>query len=240
MITAASPELVDKLVLANRIIYDQGVVDGMGHVSVRHNALPNAFLLSANRAPGLVRRADIVAYDLDGQALVADAPRPYLERFIHAEIYRARPDVNAVVHSHSPNVIPFSITRTPLKPVFHMAGFLGSGAGFFEIREAAGDTDMLIREPYLGQALARSLGGHTCVLMRGHGSTVVGSSLEQAVYRAVYMESNAKIQLQANGLGEIEFLNEREARLAADCNDTQLQRPWFLWVSKLGELDLDS
>jgi HCOMODA/2-hydroxy-3-carboxy-muconic semialdehyde decarboxylase len=229
---------VDRVVYANRILYDQGVVDGLGHVSVRHPSEPGVFLLSCNRAPGLVKREDIVCYDLDGNAVSQTSERPYLERFIHSEIYRARPDVVAVVHSHSPSVIPFAITHKPLKPVFHMSGFLGSGSAHFEIREAAGNTDMLIRSPYLGEALAKSLGKHNCVLMRGHGSTVVGTSLEQVVYRAIYAEVNAKLQLAANGLGEISFLNEEEAQLSSDMNDGQIPRSWNLWVTRLGHVDL--
>jgi len=238
-IPAPASELVDKLVLANRILYDQGIVDGLGHASVRHDSVPDVFLLSCNRAPGLVRRQDIVCYDHAGDAVSQTRERPYLERFIHAEIYRARPDVVAVVHSHSPNVIPFAITHNPLRPVFHMSGFLGSGSAHFEIREAGGNTDMLIRSSYLGAALARSLGRHSCVLMRGHGSTVVGASLEQAVYRAIYAEVNAQLQLAAQGLGEITYLNEEEAQLASDMNDGQIPRSWQLWIKRLGELDLD-
>ncbi len=233
------PELVDRLVLANRILYDQGIVDGLGHASVRHDSEPDVFLLSCNRAPGMVRRRDIVCYDQDGDAVSDGAERPYLERFIHSEIYRARPDVVAVVHSHSPSVIPFAVTRHRLRPVFHMAGFLGGGSAHFEIRDEAGDTDMLIRSPQLGRALARSLGDCSCVLMRGHGSTVVGASLEQAVYRAIYAEANARLQLAAQPLGEIEFLNDEEARLSAEMNDGQIPRSWNLWVSRLGTIDLD-
>lgn len=235
---APPSDLVERVVYANRILYDQGVVDGLGHVSVRHPSEPGVFLLSCNRAPGLVKREDIVCYDLDGNAVSQTSERPYLERFIHSEIYRARPDVVAVVHSHSPSVIPFAITHKPLKPVFHMSGFLGSGSAHFEIREAAGNTDMLIRSPYLGEALAKSLGKHNCVLMRGHGSTVVGTSLEQVVYRAIYAEVNAKLQLAANGLGEISFLNEEEAQLSSDMNDGQIPRSWNLWVTRLGHVDL--
>lgn len=231
-------DLVDRLVYANRILYDQGVVDGLGHASVRHDSASGVFLLSCNRAPGMVRRQDIVCYDYDGNAVSETSERPYLERFIHAEIYRARPDVVAVVHSHSPSVIPFAITQTPLRPVFHMSGFLGTGSAHFEIREAGGNTDMLIRSPYLGEALARSLGSHSCVLMRGHGSTVVGNSLEQAIYRAIYAEVNARMQLAAQGLGEISFLNEEEAQLSSDMNDGQIPRSWNLWVKRLGEVDL--
>ncbi len=234
-----SPELVDKLVYANRILYDHGIVDGLGHASVRHDNVPDVFLLSCNRAPAMVRRRDIVCYDYAGDAVSETSERPYLERFIHAEIYRARPDVVAVVHSHSPSVIPFAITHNPLRPVFHMSGFLGAGSAHFEIREAGGNTDMLIRSSYLGEALARSLGRHSCVLMRGHGSTVVGASLEQAVYRAIYAEVNAKLQLAAQGLGEITFLNEEEAQLSSDMNDGQMPRSWALWIKRLGEVDLD-
>jgi HCOMODA/2-hydroxy-3-carboxy-muconic semialdehyde decarboxylase len=235
---APPSDLVDRLVYANRILYDQGIVDGLGHVSLRHPTQDGVFLLSCNRAPGLVKRQDIVCYDLDGNAVSQTTERPYLERFIHSEIYRARPDVVAVVHSHSPSVIPFAITHNPLKPVFHMSGFLGSGSAHFEIREAAGNSDMLIRSAYLGEALAKSLGKHNCVLMRGHGSTVVGTSLEQVVYRAIYAEVNAKLQLAANGLGEISFLNEEEAQLASDMNDGQIPRSWNLWVTRLGQVDI--
>jgi ribulose-5-phosphate 4-epimerase/fuculose-1-phosphate aldolase len=239
-VTAPEPALIDKLVYSNRILYDQGVVDALGHASVRHNSEPGVFLLSCNRAPGMCRRQDIVCYDFDGNAVSNTAERPYLERFIHAEIYRARPDVTAIVHSHSQNVIPFAITKNDLRPVFHMSGFLGEGSAQFEIRDVGGNTDMLIRSTYLGQALARSLGSKSCVLMRGHGSTVVGTSLEQCVYRAIYAEVNAKLQLQAQGLGEIIFLNEEEAQLSSDMNDGQLPRSWNLWISRLGAVDLDT
>lgn len=233
-------DLARELALANRILYDQGIVDGLGHVSVRHPDDPALFLLAANRAPGLVRSTDIVCYRLDGSALDPDAPRPYLERFIHGEIYRARADVSSVVHSHSMSVIPFACTQQPLRPMFHMAGFLHEGSAHFEIRDAGGDTDMLISSPYLGQALARSLGGHSCVLMRGHGSTVVGSHLHQAVFRAVYAEANARLQLSAQSLGPATYLNPREAQLASDMNDGQIPRSWDLWVRRLGEIDLDN
>lgn len=231
-------ELVDKLVYANRILYDHNIVDGLGHVSVRHPNEPDTFLLSCNRAPGMVCRKDITTYDFDGNTLSNQTERPYLERFIHGEIYRARPDVMSVVHSHSINVIPFAITKNRLKPVFHMSGFLGEGSAHFEIREAGGDTDMLISSSYLGAALARSLGKCSCVLMRGHGSTVVGTSLEQAVYRAIYTEINAKLQLTAMNLGEITFLNNNEAQLSSDMNDGQIPRSWNLWIKRLGNIDL--
>ena len=225
----ADPQLIAKVALANRILYDQGVVDGFGHVSVRHDRSPAHFLLARNMAPGLVASEDILTFDHDGNALDAGGRRLYLERFIHAEIYRARPDVQAVVHSHSPSVIPFAATRTPLRPIYHMSGFLGAGSAIFEIRDVAGDTDLLIRDPALGRALASALGTHSAILMRGHGSTVVGTSLEQAVYRAIYAETNARLQSQAVALGEVTYLNEVEAAKAAATNDTQIARAWELW-----------
>jgi len=235
-VSAPDPALIDKLVIANRILYDQGVVDGFGHVSVRHDQSPAHFLLARNMAPALVRREDIVTFDQDGTALDADGRRVYLERFIHGEIYRARADVNAVVHSHSPSVIPFGVTRQSLRPVFHMSGFLGQGTALFDIRDTAGDTDMLISSSQLGKALAESLGARSTVLMRGHGSTVVGTSIEQAIYRAIYAEVNAKLQMQAMGLGDVTYLNEHEAAKAMATNDTQLARVWELWSKKVGPI----
>ena len=237
MPAAADRALIDKLVLANRILYRQGVVDGFGHVSVRHDQSSDHFLLARNMAPGLVRREDIVTFDLDGAALDAAGRRVYLERFIHAEVYRARPDVQSVVHSHSPNVIPFGVTGTPLQPVFHMSGFLAEGSALFEIRDVAGDTDMLISNASLGVALAAALGSRSTVQMRGHGSTVVGASLEQAVYRAIYAEVNARLQAQARQLGEVTYLNAVEAAKAAAINDTQLPRVWELWAREIGAVE---
>ena len=235
--TSADPALLDRLVLANRILYRQGVVDGFGHVSVRHDREPGHFLLARTMAPGLVRREDILTFDLDGHALDAEGRRVYLERFIHGEIYRARPDVQAIAHSHSPSVIPFGATGTALRPIFHMSGFLGEGAALFEIRDVAGDTDMLVSSGPLGVALARALGQRSTVLMRGHGSTVVGASLEQAVYRAVYAEVNARMQLQAVALGEVTYLNATEAAKAAATNDGQIPRVWDLWARDVGPIE---
>jgi ribulose-5-phosphate 4-epimerase/fuculose-1-phosphate aldolase len=229
----ADPALIEKLAIANRILFDQGVVDGFGHISVRHDKSPDHFLLSCNRAPGLVRPEDILSYDLNGDLAVPSDKRSYLERFIHSEIYRVRPDVVSVVHSHSPSVIPFGVTGQRLRPVFHMSGFLGSGSSLFEIRDAGGNTDMLIRDSGLGKALAKSLGQHNCVLMRGHGSTTVAPSIELAVYRAIYAEVNAKLQLQAAALGPINFLTEEEAALAAATTEGQVVRAWDLWRGRL-------
>ncbi len=232
----SDPALAEKLALANRILYDQNVVDGFGHISVRHDKSPDHFLLSCNRAPGLVNASDILTYDLNGDLAKPSDKRSYLERFIHAEIYRVRPDVMSVVHSHSQSVIPFGATGQRLRPIFHMSGFLGSGSALFEIRDTAGNTDLLIRDMGLGKALAKSLGQHNCVLMRGHGSTTVGPSIEVAVYRAIYAEVNAKLQIQAAALGPINFLTEEEAALAAATTEGQVVRAWDLWRGNIGAM----
>ncbi len=232
----SDPALAEKLALANRILYDQNVVDGFGHISVRHDKSLEHFLLSCNRAPGLVNASDILTYDLNGDLTETSDKRSYLERFIHAEIYRVRPDVMSVVHSHSQSVIPFGVTGQRLRPIFHMSGFLGSGSALFEIRDTAGNTDLLIRDMGLGKALAKSLGQHNCVLMRGHGSTTVGPSIEVAVYRAIYAEINAKLQIQAAALGPINFLTEEEAALAAATTEGQVVRAWDLWRGNIGAM----
>jgi HCOMODA/2-hydroxy-3-carboxy-muconic semialdehyde decarboxylase len=225
--------LIDDLVSANHILYREGVVDGFGHVSVRDARDPERFLLSRSLAPGRVRARDIMEFGMDGEPLNARGRRPYLERFIHSEIYRARPDVVAVVHSHSPSVIPFGVTGTSLRPVFHMSGFLGAGTPNFEIRESGGPaTDMLIRDRKLGAALAKSLGAASFALMRGHGSVAVGSALKQVVYRAIYAEVNARLQSEALRLGAINFLNDAEAANAARTNDGVIDRPWELWLAR--------
>ena len=230
------PTLIDDLVLANHILYNEGVVDGFGHVSVRHPERPDRYLLARSIAPAVVTREDIMEFDLASNAVGATGARPYLERFIHGEIYRARPDVHAVVHSHSPSVIPFSVTGTRLQPIFHLGGFLGSGAPIFEIREAGGpETDMLIRTADLGAALAATLGSAAYALMRGHGSVAVGGSLKQAVYRAIYAEVNARLQAEAARLGDITFLNAVEAANAAATNDQMVDRPWELWKMRVAD-----
>src|SRR5215469_18163231 len=189
---------VDDLVAANRILTDQGVVDGFGHVSSRHEVDPTRFLLARSMAPGLVTADDIMEFDLDGNALDPRGRTLYTERFIHSEIYKAHPEITAIVHSHSPSIIPFGVIKVPLRPIYHMSSFLGAGVPIFEIRETGGPaTDMLIRTPELGAALARRLGKAAVALLRGHGNVVIGDTLQQVVFRAIYTEINAKLQAEA-------------------------------------------
>ena len=225
--------LLDDLVAANRILAGHGVLDGFGHVSARHPARPDRYLLSRSLAPGLVTADDIVTFDLDSNPVDGDDRRPYLERFIHGEIYRLRPDVVAVVHSHSPSVIPFAASSVPLRPVYHMGSFLGARAPVFEIRERFGTTDMLVRNPDHGAALAAALGDAPVVLMRGHGFCTVGQSIPVAVFRAIYTETNAGLQQQAIALGgTVTYLDEGEAKLSEATNRSVVARPWELWKAK--------
>lgn len=227
---SASPALIDDLVVANHILVNEGVLDGFGHISVRHDQDPGRFLIARSMAPGLVTADDIVVCDLDGNVHDAQGRKTYVERFIHSEIYRVRPDVKAVIHSHSPAVIPFGVTGARLRPICHMSGFLGAQVPVFEIRHAAGEsTDLLIRNQALGQALARDLGQSAVALMRGHGNVVVGFSIQQVVFRAIYTEGNARLQSEAMRMGEINFLTPGEAQAASDMNDEHLGRPWEVW-----------
>ena len=224
------------LVLANHILYRQGVVDAFGHVSVRDPGRTDRFWIARSTAPLLVTREDLMCLDLDGNA-EGDDRRPYLERFIHGAIYRARPDVHSVVHSHSPAVVPFGVVDVPFRPVCHMCGFLTGRAPVFEIRECAGlDNDLLIRDAGLGAALATCLGQHNVALMRGHGVTVVGRTVREAVFRGVYTELNAKLLAQSLALSrDVTYLSDEEARAVDAANMGQVDRPWDLWVRALAE-----
>jgi len=229
---AAKPDLLLDLVAANRILAMEGVLDGYGHVSVRSDKRPGHFYMSRSVAPQLVKVADIMEHDADSEP-VGDDRRPYLERFLHGEIYRQRPDVMAIVHSHSADVIPFGVTRAKLKPIYHMASFLFSGVPVYEIRKTRAENDLLIRDTDLGRDLAASLGKCSCVLMRGHGMTVVGDGLPEVVFRAVYTQMNARLQSVAGQLqGPIEFLSEEEGRRATATNRGTIERPWELWKAK--------
>lgn len=234
---SVDPQVLADLVLANRILYSLGVLDGYGHVSVRDPKHPDHFFLARALAPALVTAADIMAYDLDARP-VEERGRPmYSERFIHGEIFRARRDVNAVVHSHSPTVIPFGISKTAMRPVYHMASFIPPAVPVFEIRAAAGMTDLLIRTNALGQALARTLGDHAVALMRGHGNVVVGSNLKYAVFRAYYTEVNARLQLQARSLeGPLTFIDPQEAAKVNGGKGINPERAWDMWARAVQEL----
>jgi HCOMODA/2-hydroxy-3-carboxy-muconic semialdehyde decarboxylase len=227
--------IIDELVIANHILANEGVLDGYGHVSVRSPQNRDHYFLARAGAPALVTAADIVEYDFDSNVIGGSSAAGYMERFIHGEIYRARPDVRAIVHSHSPSVIPFGATGAPLRPLYHMSAFLSGGVPVWDIgRAAGGATDMLVRTPALGHALAQALGARPVVLMRGHGAVVVGTSLPQVVFRSVYTEVNARLQVQAIALGggNVTYLSPEEAAKAEGSIASTLGRPWELWKRK--------
>ncbi len=222
--------LLDDLAAANRILARQGVLDGYGHVSARHPSDPGRYFLSRSRAPQLVTPADQMEFDLDSRAQNGDDRSPYLERFIHGQIYKARPDVMAVVHSHSPAVIPFACSNIRLRPIYHMSAFLHTGAPVFDIRKRFGMTDMLVRNNDQGAALAQELGNGGTALMRGHGFVAVGGSIPVAVYRAIYTQTNAALQQNAIALGgEVTYLDPEEAARYEQVGVTTIGRPWELW-----------
>ena len=227
---AASKTLIDDLVAGSRILADHGVLDAYGHVSARSDKRPDHFIMSRSRAPALVTAADLVEWNADSEAATGDKRKGFIERYIHGEIYRARPEVMAVVHSHSPSVIPFGVTKTRLRPIYHMGSFLWSGTPVWDIRKVREENDLLVRDRPLGAALAGALGKCNCVLMRGHGMTVIGASLQEVVFRAIYTEMNARLQLQATQLeGPIEFLSEEEGKRSTAANAGTLERPWEVW-----------
>src|SRR5262245_18139739 len=228
-------ELIEDLVAANRILAQQGVLDGYGHVSVRDDRRSDRFLMSRSLAPEMVTAEDILEYDLEGHAIGAAGRTSYLERFIHSAIYKARPDVHAVVHNHSPSVIPFGVSSVPMRPLYHMAAFLGAGIPVFDIRKYNGITDMLVSSPERARGLVEVLGSHSAVLMRGHGSAVVGPGIVAAVGRSIYLELNARLQSQVIGLGgDITYLDPEEAKevLAASGENVSYERPWGIWKRK--------
>ncbi len=231
---AADPAVIEQLVIANHILFDQGVVDGFGHVSVRHDKRPDRFLLARNMAPGQVSAGDIIEFTLHGEPVDAGGRRIYLERFIHGELYKQRLDVNAIVHSHSHAIVALSVVKgVRLQAIFHMAGFVGQSVPVFEIRDFAGDaSDLLISTNALGTALAGCFADSDIALMRGHGSTVVGHSIPHAIYRAVYAELNARYQLSVATLGDITYLTPGESAACVETIEAQMQRPWDLWAEQ--------
>ena len=226
--------LLEDMVIGSRILADFGVLDGFGHVSARHPTNPNHFLMARSLAPALVTADDIMEFDLDGNAVDARGRTVFLERFIHSEIYKARPDVMSVVHTHSPGVIPFTVTRVPLRAMFHNPSFLAAGAPVWDIRKDFGETNMLVSDSALGKSLAETLGDKSVVLMRGHGDVTVGPSVKMAVFRAYYTDVNAKLQSQAVALGgEVNYLTPGEGAKADKTNFIVLDRIWNLWKMRI-------
>jgi HCOMODA/2-hydroxy-3-carboxy-muconic semialdehyde decarboxylase len=229
------PTIAD-LVAANRILANEGVLDAFGHVSVRHPQKPDTYFMSRSLAPALITAADVIEHDLDNNAVAAKDrdQKLYYERWIHGEVYKARLDVNAVVHSHSPTVVPFASTRAPLRPLLHNASFLGFGAPIFEIRKIVKRSDLMISSGPLGKAMVEAMGSACVVLLRGHGNVVVGPTLPITVFRAYYTEINARQQLHAMALGpdDVVYMDEGECETTDKVMQSVAGRPWELWKAK--------
>lgn len=230
--------LVEELVLANRILSNEGVLDAFGHVSARHPTATDRFLISHTRAPELVEADDLQLLDLRGARVAGGERRPYVEVAIHAAVYRHRSDVGAVVHSHAPSVIPFGVTDVPLRPIYHMGSVIGHEITVWDIAARFGTTDLLVRDEQQGDDLAAALGTRTVVLMRGHGCVVTGVDIRAAVFTAVYLERNATLLLAARGLGAVRTLTEGETqRGAAMLRGAAGERAWEYWARRLPHRD---
>ncbi|MBI2189486.1 MAG: class II aldolase/adducin family protein [Acidobacteria bacterium] len=228
-------EALDELVTANRILAREGVVDGFGHVSIRHPGRPDRFIMSRARAPECIEIEDLVEYTLDGDPIDAGDRKSYSERFIHGGIYEARPEVRAIVHHHSPSVIPFGVTGTRLRPLMHMCASMGYDIPTWDSRTTFGDTNLLVSNMAMARELAAALGNRPVALMRGHGAVVAGSSLREVVFNSIYLELNADLQMKSHALGEIAFLSEGEVRacLATRASYT-FERAWERWCRRAG------
>lgn len=223
----------DDLVTANRILAHEGVVDAFGHVSVRHPDDPGWYVVSRARAPECIELADLMQFTLEGTPIDGGGRKPYAERHIHGAIYEARPEVHSVVHHHSPSVIPFAITATPLRPVMHMCASIGAHVPVWDSRAAFGDTNLLVTSINMARNLASALGDRPVALMRGHGAVVAGESLREVVFNAIYLQLNAELQLRAMQLGAVTFLSEGEiAAILRTRASFTFERAWEYWCRR--------
>lgn len=231
----ADPALLRELVLANRILANEGVVDAFGHVSARHPDEPGQYLIARSLGPELVTEADLQRFRLDGEQVGGDPRTAYSERAIHGAIYAARPEVQAVCHNHAPSTIPFGVTGQPLRPIYHMAALLGTEVPVWDIADEFGPTDMLVRTLEQGRSLARTLGQRRVALMRGHGSVIAGRTLPEVVIAAVYLEQNARLLIQALSLGVVQYLSDEEIERfsAALLSPGIAERPMGTWRARV-------
>ena len=233
-------ELLHQLIVTTRIMANEEVLDAFGHVSVRHPHDPKRYFISRHRAPELVEMSDLIEMDLDSEPVRPTEARLYSERVIHGEIYKARPDVNAVVHHHAHAVLPYAISGREMVPVFHLGSVLGSKVPFWDQRDEFGDTNMLVVKPEEGASLARALGPHWIVLMRRHGATVAGTDLRQLAFRTVFSCHNAKLQSQAIAHGHVDQLSPGEQKIteAGQLSPMPIQRAWDYWVRQIEKAGL--
>jgi ribulose-5-phosphate 4-epimerase/fuculose-1-phosphate aldolase len=230
-----SREALEELVTANRILAREGVVDSFGHVSIRHPEAADRYVMSRARAPECIEVEDLMEFTLDGVPVDAAGRKPYSERFIHGAVYEARRDVQAVVHNHSPSVIPFGITGVPLRPVMHMCASMGTDVPTWDSRASFGDTNLLVTRMDMARDLAGALGDRPVALMRGHGCVIAGSSLRDVVFNAIYLELNANLQMKASALGPITFLSDGEVDAVLSTRKSfTYERAWEYWCRRAG------
>jgi ribulose-5-phosphate 4-epimerase/fuculose-1-phosphate aldolase len=238
-VPVADRALLRDVVISNRILAREGVLDAFGHVSVRHPEEPGHYVIARSLGPAYVTEDDLQRFTLTGLQVGGDTRKPYAERAIHGAIYAARQDVLAICHNHSPSIIPFGVTRTRLRPLFHMAALLGSEIPTWDMRDDFGDSDLLVRTEEQGASLARTLSSRRVALMRGHGGVVVGRTLREVAMASVYMEHNARLQLQAMSLGEVSYLSAGEVEQASQMllEPLVMERAWHAWRERAGVAD---
>jgi len=227
--------VIRDLVIANRILAHEGVLDAYGHVSVRHPDRPDRFLLSCSRAPELVEPSDIGEYDFEGRLVSNNGHKPYLERFIHGGIFEARPDVMAVIHSHAEDTLHFGITKQPLIPVIHNASRMGMHVPIWDIRDSFGNTNMLVCNVAQGRDLARALDRNSVALMRGHGFAAAGANLLEVVGLAIYLPKNARVLTNALRFGDVKGLSAGELdQIHHGPQPHDWKRAWEYWSRRAG------
>jgi HCOMODA/2-hydroxy-3-carboxy-muconic semialdehyde decarboxylase len=232
-------EVRERLARANRMIANEGVLDAFGHVSMRHPTDPGRYLLSRSRGPELVQAEDILEFTIDSAPVKPPTARLYSERVIHGEIYKARPDVNSVCHHHAPSILPFCVSLAELKPLYHLGATMGTSVPVWDSRKDFGNTNLIVAKPEEGASLARALGADWIVLMRRHGATVAGRSLEEQVFRTIYIARNAALQIQAHSLGDVSPLNTEETEMAGQFNlePGPVMRAWEYWSVRLDKAE---
>ena len=226
---------LEELVTANRILAREGVVDAFGHASIRHPDHPDRYILSRARAPECIEADDLLEFTLTGEPIAAAGRKPYAERHIHGAIYEHRPDVRAVIHHHSPAVIPFGVTGIALQPIMHMCASIGAAVPTWDSRARFGDTNLLVTTMEMARDLAATLDRRPTALMRGHGAVGAGGSLREVVFNAIYLQLNAELQMRAAALGSITFLSAGEiAAIQATRASFTYERAWEYWCGRAG------
>ncbi|MEL0293656.1 MAG: class II aldolase/adducin family protein [Alphaproteobacteria bacterium] len=229
-------DALTQLVLANRILARENVIDDFGHVSMRNPLNPERYFISRSRSPEVITRGDIMEFTLDGELIGDDPRRQYSERHIHGAIYAGRPDVNAITHHHARAILPFTMNDESLRPMFHMAAVIGNEISRWDSQHEFGDTNMLVDSMDMGHSLARALDQNRVVLMRGHGCVCAGPGLRAVIMISIGLRDNAELILQTRNLGQITYLTDGEIKMTGDMliGDMPLARAWDYWVARAG------